>query len=224
LAHLKNFSTINFYRFASFPVSFQNMNMYNVGILLFNDVEVLDFAGPFEVFSITTIDKNGGKGFNVFTLSCQSGLITARNGLKLIAEKQIDEVGAIDILIIPGGYGAEKIEIFNTKLLYWIKSISATTQITASVCTGAFLLAKAGLLDSLEATTHWMDIDEFESIFPFVKAVRNIRFIDNGHIITSAGISAGIEMSLHIVKRLYGVDVAMSTAKRMEYQVAALEI
>jgi transcriptional regulator GlxA family with amidase domain len=198
--------------------------MYNVGILLFNEVEVLDFAGPFEVFSITTIDKNGGKGFNVSTLSYQSGLITARNGLKLIAEKQLEEVSGIDILIIPGGYGAEKIEIFNIKLLDWIKKVSATTQITASVCTGAFLLAKAGLLDGLEATTHWMDIDEFESTFPFVKAIRNVRFIDKGSIITSAGISAGIEMSLHIVKRLYGVDVAMATAKRMEYQVLDSEI
>ena len=192
---------------------------YSVGILLFNEVEVLDFAGPFEVFSITTIDDQGTKGFDVFTISQNPGAVSARNGLKVLADKRLTDVDTLDILIVPGGYGAEKIEIHNTKVLEWIARISTSTKITASVCTGAFLLAKAGLLKGLNATTHWMDLDDLETNYPDITVCRNVNYVDNGHFVTSAGISAGIEMSLHLVNRLFGKDIALKTAKRMEYRI-----
>ncbi len=195
---------------------------YNVGILLFDEVEVLDFAGPYEVFSITTLN-DGTKGFNVFTCAPKSS-ISARNGLKVIPDKDIQNITKTDILIIPGGYGAEKIEINNDKLLNWIKGMSDKTQIIASVCTGAFLLAKIGLLNGKDVITHWMDIDELQKQYPQIKIKHNVRYTDNGRILTSGGISAGIEMSLHIIKRLYGEDIALKTAQRMEYRVYPEEL
>lgn len=192
---------------------------YLVGILLFNEVEVLDFAGPFEVFSITTIDETDNKAFDVITISQNPGIISARNGLKVMADKRCSEISKLDMLIIPGGYGAEKIEINNTSLISWIAEISSTTIVTASVSTGAFLLAKAGLLNGLKATTHWMDIDDLEKEYPEITVCRNARYVDNDHIVTSAGISAGIEMSLHLLARLCGKDIALNTARRMEYHV-----
>ena len=102
-------------------------------------------------------------------------------------------------------------------MLSWIKS--QKVQILASVCTGALLLAECGLLNNKSATTHWMDLDRLEKEYPAVKVVRNIKFVDEGDILTSGGISAGINMSFHIIKRLYGVEVAKSTAKKMEYDI-----
>lgn len=194
---------------------------YHVGILIFNEVEVLDFAGPFEVFSIASLENEGSKAFEISVISENPHTISARNGLKVIADRLCNEINKLDVLIIPGGYGAEKIEIHNSKLLQWIREVSTSTTITASVCTGAFLLGKAGLLNGLKATTHWMDLDDLEKYYPDITVCRNVSYTDNGHIITSAGISAGIEMSLHIVARLYGKDVALRTARRMEYQINA---
>lgn len=124
-----------------------------------------------------------------------------------------------DILIVPGGYGAEEIEINNETVIQWIKTQKDRVGLMASVCTGAFLLAKAGLLNGKRATTHWMDIDRLEKEFTELKVEKNCKYIDEGSIITSGGISAGINMSFHIIKRLLGEDVARATAKRMEYDI-----
>jgi len=133
-----------------------------VGILLFNEVEVLDFAGPFEVFSITTYIGCNEKPFKVHTVAQSKELINARNGLKIKPDYDFNDAPQFDILIIPGGYGAEEIEIHNSTIINWIKDNINDVDIIASVCTGAFLLAKAGLLDGKQATTHWMDIDRLE--------------------------------------------------------------
>jgi transcriptional regulator GlxA family with amidase domain len=124
-----------------------------------------------------------------------------------------------DILIIPGGYGAENIEINNQSLIGWIQEQWKKAELTTSVCTGALLLAKAGLLNGKTATTHWMDIDRLEAEFPEVIVKHNVKFVDEQSIMTSAGISAGINMSFHIVGKLLGVEVAEATAKRMEYDM-----
>jgi transcriptional regulator GlxA family with amidase domain len=192
----------------------------NVGILLFNEVEVLDFAGPFEVFSITASDENGEKPFRVHTVAQTKKLIKARNGLKIQPDYDFQDAPGFDILIIPGGYGAEEIEIHNSSVIDWIKNKISSVEIMASVCTGAFLLAEAGLLDGKKATTHWMDLDRLENEYPLVSIQRNIKFIDESPIITSAGISAGINMSFYIVKKLLGEAIASSTAKRMEYEIS----
>ncbi|MEG6586782.1 DJ-1/PfpI family protein [Dendrosporobacter sp. 1207_IL3150] len=192
---------------------------WDVGIFLFNEVEVLDFAGPFEVFSIASIPDHVDKPFRVHTISQYGDMIKARNGLMIQPEYRFENAPDFDILIIPGGYGAEEIEINNQEVIDWIKLQKDKVKIMASVCTGAFLLAKAGLLNGKRATTHWMDADRLEREFTQLKIIKDIKFIDEGSIITSGGISAGINMSFHIIKRLLGEDVARMAAKRMEYDI-----
>ncbi|AIQ12344.1 DJ-1/PfpI family protein [Paenibacillus durus] len=194
------------------------MTQRTVGILLFNEVEVLDFAGPFEVFSITAL-SDSQKPFVVTTISQTGEMISARNGLKVTPDYSFENHPPIDILIVPGGYGAEEIEIHNPAVIQWIQEQTSKAEFTASVCTGAFLLAKAGILDGKEVTTHWMDIDLLEKEYPSVLVVRDVKFVDQGSLITSAGISAGIHMSLHLISRIYGKDIANQTAKRMEYDI-----
>ena len=189
------------------------------GILLFNEVEVLDFAGPFEVLSLAEDASTHQKLFSVNTVAQTRESISARNGLKVLPDYDFDSAPDFDLLIIPGGYGAEEIEIHNTLLLDWLKIRSATTPTIASVCTGAFLLAKAGLLNGKRATTHWMDLDRLEQEYPLIFVQRDVKFVDEGRILTAGGISAGINLSFHLLKKFYGAEVAQQTAKRMEYDI-----
>ncbi|ELR70491.1 ThiJ/PfpI family protein [Fulvivirga imtechensis AK7] len=189
----------------------------NIGILLFNEVEVLDFAGPFEVLSLAEKDKK--KLFKVKTIAQTKDPIQARNGLTIIPDFSFDDRPQFDIVIIPGGYGAEEIEINNATTIEWIKTRYDQVQIMASICTGALLLAKAGLLSGRKATTHWMDTERLQTEFPDVKVHTGVKFVDEGKIITSGGISAGINMSFHLIERLYGADISQHTAKRMEYDL-----
>ncbi len=193
------------------------MNKWSVGIFLFNDVEVLDFAGPFEVFSITKVHEE--KPFTVYTVSQNGEMITARNGLKVKPDYSIEDLPPVDILIIPGGKGARENEVKNDIIINWVRQQMKEVKLMTSVCTGALLLAKAGLLEGLKATTHWASIQTFKKDFPNVEVMENVKFVDEGHIITSAGISAGINMSFHIVKNLLGVEIAEETAKNMEYDI-----
>ncbi|AYY27310.1 DJ-1/PfpI family protein [Bacillus paranthracis] len=193
------------------------MNKWSVGIFLFNEVEVLDFAGPFEVFSITKVHEE--KPFTVYTVSQNGEMITARNGLKVKPDYSIEDLPPVDILIIPGGKGARENEVKNDIVINWIRQQMKEVKLMTSVCTGALLLAKAGLLEGLKATTHWASIQTFKKDFPNVEVMENVKFVDEGHIITSAGISAGINMSFHIVKNLLGVGIAEETAKNMEYDI-----
>ncbi|PDY91337.1 AraC family transcriptional regulator [Bacillus anthracis] len=193
------------------------MNKWSIGIFLFDDVEVLDFAGPFEVFSVTEVDEE--KPFTVYTVSQNGEMITARNGLKVQPDYSIEDLPPVDILIIPGGKGARENEVKNDIIINWVLQQMKEVKLMTSVCTGALLLAKAGLLDGLKATTHWASIQTFKKDFPNVEVMENVKFVDEGHIITSAGISAGINMSFHIVKNLLGVEVAEDTAKSMEYDI-----
>ncbi|AKR35807.1 MAG TPA: DJ-1/PfpI family protein [Bacillus sp. (in: Bacteria)] len=194
------------------------MNKWSVGIFLFNEVEVLDFAGPFEVFSVTEVNEE--KTFTVYTVSENGEMITARNGLKVQPDYSIENLPPVDILIIPGGLGARKYEIKNEIVIKWIRQQMKEVKLMTSVCTGALLLAKAGLLEGLKATTHWASIEKFKNEFQNVEVIENVKFVDEGHIITSAGISAGINMAFHIVKNLLGMHVAEDTAKRMEYDIS----
>ncbi|MBP3038490.1 DJ-1/PfpI family protein [Bacillaceae bacterium Marseille-Q3522] len=192
--------------------------MWKVGIFLFDEVEVLDFAGPFEVFSVTTL-PDGTKPFQVKTITESGELIHARNGLKVMPDYSFNDAPSFDILIIPGGLGAREYEIKNEAVINWIKEQRKTVPLLASVCTGALLLAKAGLLDHLRATTHWASLDRLAAEFPEVKVVRNVKFVDEETLISSAGISAGINMSFHIVQKLLGKQATLETAKRMEYDL-----
>jgi len=198
------------------------MKKINVGILIFNEVEVLDFAGPYEVFSRTRLEKgaesrksNDSAPFKVFTVSVNDKTIKATGGLKVISDYTFLNSPKIDILIIPGGYGTRPL-LNNEDVLNWIKSISNDSEITSSVCTGALLLAKAGLLDGKRATTHWGAIGALKSINKNIQVIDNRRIV-NDEIITSAGVSSGIDMAFMIVENLYGEQVASDTAKYIEF-------
>jgi len=195
-----------------------NKRQWRVGIFLFDDVEFLDFAGPFEVFSVTELEK-GHQPFVVETVSEKGNIVIASNGLKVQPDYSFDTIPRFDILIIPGGLGAKEREIHNDNVMKWITDQMKTVQLMTSVCTGALLLAKAGLLNGKMATTHWASIERLENEFPQVEVQREVKFVDEGNVITSGGISAGINMSFHIVKRLLGSEVARETAKIMEYDI-----
>ena len=184
-----------------------------VGILIFDDVEVLDFCGPFEVFSVTGMDDE--KPFRVFTLAASSP-VTAKNGLSVNPTYSLEDAPRMDILLVPGGWGTRRL-LDNEEILHWIRKQHCETELTVSVCTGSLLLAKAGLLDEVEATTHHAAFDLFQRVAPRTKLREDLRVVDNGRIITSGGISAGIDMAFHVVARLLGDDVASETARYMEY-------
>ncbi len=192
-----------------------------VGILLFDDVEVLDFCGPFEVFSTARLidaDKQGDEHglFRVCTIAEQDRILSCRGNLLVQSHMTILRHPLLDILIVPGGQGTRR-ERQNRRLLDWIGQQDQRTQLTTSVCTGAFLLAELGLLDQRRATTHWGSIEWMRLTYPAIEMLMDRRVMDEGHLITSVGVSAGIDMSLHIVSRSYGLEVAHWTARRIEY-------
>lgn len=193
----------------------------NVGIYLYNEVEVLDFAGPFEVFSTASrvnarIEPESNKLFNVFTVAENMNPLFARGGLQIVPEHSISDHPEINILIVPGGIITNELE--KEHVVSWVMKSSNNTNITGSVCTGAFLLAKAGLLKTKAATTHWEDIHDLKSMFPDIIIKKNVRWVDEGAIVTAAGISAGIDMSLHLISRIASKDLANLTAKQMEFE------
>ncbi|WLR41620.1 DJ-1/PfpI family protein [Bacillus carboniphilus] len=195
-----------------------NNKQWSVGILLFDEVEVLDFAGPFEVFSVTSIDDNEYP-FDVKTGSQQGELIRARNGLKVHPDYRFETMPSFDILIIPGGPGARKNEFYNEDVIEWIFNQMKNVQLMTSVCTEAYLLAKAGLLTGRQCTTHWRSIEKLQIEFPEVDVKQEVKFVDEGKIITSGGISAGINITFYIINRLLGAETAQKTAKRIEYDI-----
>ncbi|MCX6848217.1 MAG: DJ-1/PfpI family protein [Verrucomicrobia bacterium] len=193
----------------------------NVGIFIFDDIEVLDLGGPFEVFSVAIrvkarLDPRSQKPFNVFTIGATTAPIHARNNFIVTPTFSFADHPLIDLLLIPGGIVSAELKKEN--VIRWITTTSAKAKLTASVCTGSFLLAQAGLLDDKNATTHWADIDDMKSMFPNVTVEKDVRWVDQGHIITSAGISAGIDMALHLVSHLESESLALATAKQMDYR------
>ena len=187
-------------------------------ILLFDEVEVLDFAGPFEVFSVTGRQQNE-KPFNVITCARKSPVL-ARAGLTINPVHTLENAPASEILIIPGGYGTRQL-LKDEALLAWIRERSAQAELTLSVCTGSLLLAAAGLLEGREATTHHGAFGELRAISPNVTVCENRRIVDTGKIVTCGGISSGIDMSLYVVSRLLGQAAAEETAEYMEYRWGA---
>ena len=190
-----------------------------VAIYLFKNVEVLDFAGPFEVFTTASrvfLRRSPDKPapFRVFTVAKTTAPVQARAGLKALPDFSIDDCPSVDLLLVPGGVVDQ--ELNDEQVIAWIREVAATAQLTASVCTGAFLLAKAGLLDRKKATTHWEDIADLRSQFPPGLVQDGVRWVDEGQIVSSAGIAAGIDMSLHLVARLAGGELAEATARQMD--------
>lgn len=186
-----------------------------VAILLFDDVEVLDFAGPFEVFAVAPAE-NGAPAFDVVTVALRAGPVVARNELTVLPSCTPDTLGAVDILVVPGGFGTRR-ELDNPAMLDFIRATSGAAGLTVSVCTGALLLGAAGLLAGRGATTHWAAMEELRALETGAALHPEARVVDNGALITAAGVSAGIDAALHVVSRIYGEAVARRTALYMQY-------
>lgn len=188
-----------------------------VGILLFDDVEVLDFAGPFEVFAVA---GSAGEGaFKVLTIAERADPaqpIIARNGLKVVPDYSLVDAPHLDILVVPGGMGTRR-EVANMGLIRWLRDRAADATLTTSVCTGSFLLAETGILTGKTVTTHWASVQRMRDSYQWITVRDDARFVDEGEIVTSAGISAGIDMALYLVGRLKGAALAAKTARQMEY-------
>ena len=185
----------------------------NVAIFIYDGVEVLDFSGPGEVFAATILDNDNA--FNVYTVAVKKDPILSQGFVTVTPQYTIDNCPKPDILVLPGGSTGNSVR--NEKLIKWVKNISEDTKITMSVCTGAMILSKAGLLDGKECTTWHGVINMLQKITPKTKVHKNTRFVDNGQIITTAGVSAGIDGALHVVSRLFGEEKAEEVAKYMEY-------
>jgi transcriptional regulator GlxA family with amidase domain len=196
-----------------------------VGLLLFDEVEVLDACGPFEVFSVATRvarrDRPGRPApFVVTTISAgPTTTVRARGGLPIVADVLLADVlaaaPAFDLALVPGGV-TNAIEQ-DPAVLRWIGDVARSARTVAAVCTGAFPLARAGLLDGLRATTHWEDLAELRERFPAVHVVDEVRYVDTGPVATSAGVSAGVDLALHLVARETDEELALATARQMDY-------
>ncbi|MEO1436258.1 MAG: DJ-1/PfpI family protein [Bacteroidota bacterium] len=186
-----------------------------VAILIFDEAEVLDFAGPFEVFSVTS-ELNNFEPFDVFTVSATSEAISAVNGLSVNPKYDFTTCPPIDILIIAGGNGTRAI-YQDSGYLDWIANIHQNTEFTLSICSGARLLGQLGLLDGQPYCTHHQVYDHLQEIAPTGLPQKGLRFVHSGKIYTSGGISAGIDLSFHLVEKLLGESIAEKTATYMEY-------
>ena len=193
----------------------------NVGIFIFDSVEILDFAGPYEVFCSTRLtDKSNASihklssPFNVFTFTEKKKFITCTGGLTVKSDFTLNNCPKLDVLIVPGGIGT-RILLKNNNILKWLTD-NKDINIIASVCTGSLLLAKAGLLDNKKATSHWGALKLLKKLSPSTQILTNEKFVFDTYY-TSAGVSAGINMSLHIIEKLLGKKIAQNTAKYIEY-------
>lgn len=191
-----------------------------VAILAFDEVEALDLAGPYEVF--TTASRMQARGspaapvpFQVACVARDHRPVRARAGMTLLPTHAFDDAPPPDVLVVPGGVVDAVMDCADTRR--WLVQAAAGATLVASVCTGAFVLAASGLLPSGPVTTHWEDADDLATRFPALEVRRGVRWVDQGRIVTSAGISAGIDMSLHLVARLAGLPLAERTARQMDF-------
>ncbi|MFT4190190.1 MAG: DJ-1/PfpI family protein [Comamonas sp.] len=195
----------------------------HVGIYLFPDVEALDFAGPYEVFTTASrvsqrLHPDLAAPFHVFSVAATApgrGPVRARAGLRIAPDHALHEHPPIDVLVIPGGVVTAERD--KPDVLRWVADCARSAECVASVCTGAFILAQAGIVTQGPITTHWEDQRDLAAAFPALQVVDGPRWVEQGQVITSAGISAGIDMSLYLVERLCGASLAQATARQMDY-------
>lgn len=185
----------------------------NIGIYLYDQAEVLDFSGPFEVFS--TAKRLGANHWQVFLIADQSRPVTGRGGFAVMPHFTIEDHPRLDVLMVVGGVHNE--ELKKLPVMSWIAEQAPQCQWLVSVCTGAFLLAEAGLLNDIEVTTHWEDADDLQHQYPALHVLKGRRWVQDGKVITSAGISAGLDISLHLVALLESMELARKTARQMDY-------
>jgi transcriptional regulator GlxA family with amidase domain len=196
---------------------------WSVGVLLFDGVAALDVAGPIEVLSRARLEPGvesrrtqDNALFDVFTVARTRDPVMATGGLVLVPGHSFDDAPPVDLLLVPGGFGTRPL-LQDGATIDWIRRTAAGARLTASVCTGALLLARAGLLDGRRATTHWGAFGLLSSLARDVRVDREARFVDDG-VLTSAGVASGMDMAFHVVERIFGRDVADETARYIEYR------
>jgi transcriptional regulator GlxA family with amidase domain len=200
------------------------MKRQRVGIVIFPEVEVLDFCGPYEVFSVTRLDearrREEPSPFQVLLLAEREETITTSGGMRVLPDCALAACPPLDILVVPGGWGTRR-QLTNKILIDWLAERGRQVMgsgTLASVCTGALLLGQAGLLDGRRATTHWRSIKLMQESFPRVTVEERLHVVEDGNVITSAGIAAGLDLALKVVGRYYGEGVARATARHLEYR------
>jgi transcriptional regulator GlxA family with amidase domain len=187
----------------------------HIGILLFTDAEELDAVGPWEVLASWT-RTFPDDGFDVTTLSKSGGLVRCAKGLEIEAQHSYADVPSLEVLVYPGGQGTRP-QLVDEIQLQWVKQKRAQVPLMTSVCTGSLVYAAAGLLKNRAATTHWASLDHLGRLDPSIDVRRDQRFVDEGDIVTAAGISAGIDMALHLVQRLAGIERARQVRRGIQY-------
>jgi transcriptional regulator GlxA family with amidase domain len=190
----------------------------NFGIYVYSSAEVLDFSGPFEVFATAARIRGQKAAPEVFLVGETGGVVEARGGYRVVPAFGFRNHPQIDVLIVPGG--VHTAEMAKPQVIAWIARTAKQAALVASVCTGVFLLAEAKVITTENVTTHWEDIADLRARFPDLTVHAERRWVDEGPVVTSAGISAGIDMSLHLVERLLGRESARKTANQMEYDWA----
>lgn len=200
---------------------------FGIAILAFDEVEALDLAGPYEVFTTAArmaaraeaADWPGGDLAAAWRVGCVArsrAPVRARAGLTVLPTRDFTDAGPVDLLVVPGGVVETAARCPQT--LAWVRQASQNATLTASVCTGAFILAAAGVVHTERVTTHWEDLDDLRAQWPMLQVQDGVRWVEDGRVVSSAGISAGIDMSLHLVARLTCPALAERTARQMDYR------
>lgn len=185
----------------------------NVAFVLTEGATMIDFAGPWEVFQDVDLgSEDGSMPFRLYTVSDELKLMHASGGLKIMPDYTFKDAPAPRVIVVPAQGGRSE------EMMDWLRRNSKTSDVTMSVCAGAFILARAGLLDGIKATTHHEFLDDFARRFPNVSVERGVRFVENDRVSTAAGLSSGIDLALRVVERYFGPEVARKTAEMMEYQ------
>ncbi len=191
---------------------------------MFDEVEVLDACGPFEVFSVANrVAERAGSArpFEVTLVGIDDRAVVARGGMRIGVDTTIEDPRGYDVVLVPGGVVDAVSD--DSRVLQWLKGLRSDAELVASVCTGAFVLAAAGLLDTRPVTTHWEDLEQLSARWPALVVHEAVRYIDHGDLATSAGISAGLDLALHLVARWAGADHALATSSQMDYDWSGAE-
>jgi transcriptional regulator GlxA family with amidase domain len=187
----------------------------NIGVALFEGAEELDWAGPWEVLAAWALQWPDD-GVHVFTLAREDRPVTCAKGLRVLPDETWETAPPLDVLVYPGGRGTRR-ELQDEAVLDWIRDLAAGDTVVASVCTGSLVLAAAGLLDGKPATTHWGSLELLPTLGREIEVRPDDRFVDNGNILTAAGVSAGIDMALHLVARLHSTERAREVRRYIQY-------
>ena len=187
----------------------------HIGILLFDDVEELDAVGPWEVLSWWT-RSHPEDGYDVVMMADALDAVTCAKGMRILPDVRVDAAPPLDVLIYPGGRGT-RAHLVDEARIEWVRAQRDTVPLMTSVCTGSLVYAAAGILGNRPATTHWGSLDRLSELDPSIEVRPDDRFVDDGDVITSAGVSAGIDMALHLVARLAGVDRAREVRRGIQY-------